>query len=71
MTLLGAITGPEDLRSVPLFGLAIAPPSACPNGGNGGGAVAQPIPVAAPSGYALLAGLLALVAAVGLRRRAR
>lgn len=72
MTLLGAITGPEDLRSVPLFGFAIAPPTTCPNNGNGGGtATAQPIPAASPSGYALLAGLLAFVAGLGLRRRVR
>lgn len=68
MTLLGPITGPEDLRSVPLFGLAIAPPAPCPTGSV---TSAQPVPAGSPLGYGLLAGLLALLASLGLSRRAR
>jgi hypothetical protein len=68
MTLLGPITGPEDLRSVPLFGLAIAPPAPCPSGG-GGVTTPQTVPAGSPAGYALLGGLLALVSGLGLRRR--
>lgn len=67
MTLLGPITGPEDLRSVPLFGLAIAAPAPCPTGV----ATAQVIPAGSPTGYALLGALLALFAVFGLRRRVR
>ncbi|MBL8300890.1 MAG: hypothetical protein JNN30_21320 [Rhodanobacteraceae bacterium] len=68
MTLLGPITGPEDLRSVPLFGFAIAPQAPCPTGVV---ATPQPVPAGSPTGYALLAGLVALLASFGLRRRSR
>lgn len=65
MTLLGPITGPEDLRSVPLFGLAITAPQPCPTGT----ATAQPVPAGSPRSLALLAGLLLLAAGLVLRRR--
>jgi hypothetical protein len=68
MTLLGPITGPEDLRSVPLFGLAIGPPAPCPTGGV---ATPQPVPAGTPSSYFLLTALLALLASMSLRRRLR
>jgi len=67
MTVLGPITGPEDLRSVPLFGLAIAPPAPCP----AGTATPQTVPAGSPLGYALLCAMLMLVSLLGLRRRAR
>lgn len=66
MTVLGPVTGPESLEFIGLLGIAIAPPAACPTG-----TVTQtPIPAGSPGGYALLAGLLALVTGFGLRRRA-
>lgn len=67
MSVLGPITGPEDLRSVPLFGFAIAAPAPCPTGT----ATPQTVPAASPLVYGLLCGLLALVSALGLRRRTR
>ncbi|MDC8014219.1 hypothetical protein [Tahibacter soli] len=66
MTVLGSITGPESLEFIGLLGVAIAPPAACPTGT----VTPQPIPAGSPIGYALLAGLLALVTGYGLRRRA-
>ena len=65
MSILGQITGPEDLRGVPLFGLAIAPPRACPRGTPD----PAPVPAGSPPLNLLLGGLLALGAWFGLRRR--
>ena len=65
MSVLGPITGPEDMRSVPLFGLAITPQPACPTGT----ATAQPVPATATPTLATLAGLLLLGGWFGLRRR--
>lgn len=65
MTLLGPITGPEDLRSVPLFGLAIGPPAPCPTGT----VTPQTVPAGSPFGYAVFGALLALASCFGLRRR--
>jgi hypothetical protein len=67
MAILGTITGPEDLRGVPLFGLAIAAQAPCPGGGEP--QEAEVIPAGTPLGYALLSALLALAAGLGLRRR--
>ena len=66
LSVLGTITGPEALEFIGLLGFAIAPQAACP----AGGITATPVPAGTPSGYALLAGLLTLVAGFGLRRRA-
>ncbi|HJU38806.1 MAG TPA: hypothetical protein VJ724_04480 [Tahibacter sp.] len=66
MTILGTITGPDSLEYIGLLGFAIAPPAACPTGV----VPTTPIPAGTPAGNALLAGLLALVAGFGLRRRA-
>lgn len=65
MSVLGPITGPDDLRSVPLFGLAITPQPACPTGT----VTAQPVPAASTPTLAALAGLLLLGGWFGLRRR--
>jgi hypothetical protein len=66
MSILTPITGPEDLRGVPLFGLAIAPPAACPTGVPD----PEPVPAGSPPLNLLLGALLALGAWFGLRRRA-
>lgn len=65
MSVLGPITGPEDMRSVPLFGLAITPQPACPTGT----VTAQPVPATSTPTLAALAGLLLLGGWFGLRRR--
>ena len=66
MTIVGPVTGPEDLRQVGMKGFAIGPPR-CVSGATG---VAS-APVGSPAWLALLGLLLAATAAVAMRTRAQ
>ncbi|UXI68606.1 hypothetical protein [Tahibacter amnicola] len=65
MTILGPITGPEDLRNIGIRGFAINGPGVCP----AGEPTTTEIPAGSPVGYSLMAGFLALLGWRRLRRR--
>ena len=66
VTIVGPITGPEDLRQVGMKGFAAGPPRCGPSGATG----IYTAPVGTPPWLMLLAGLLVACAGWTLRRRA-